>query len=364
MTSQVKVEPQRRDLTKWLTASVGVATAITGIIQFYYKEIFAPAKVPVNIALDLEISPLKSDKNSPTDIIPAFMQIKISNTGNKSVYLKSPSWMAFGMHRNGQPRTAGNFSIPTTPDAKSLAVWCPGEKPIAGMGLEHAFVMCLNRKLAPLGELNEPQEFTDRIELPPSKPPSVGGGDPHYVRELIATGPVGKDKELKPGQEIQSHILIPVSTKPEYDYLEAVISVPTVSGIPPDEADKIASVAFVNLQGGPPNAPSAPKVYQRLRSFCLTKARRSSLVDVLNAFKLPRRDNGEVKSSLGERKTGNCYTSATIPEGMMRLKDWADRTLRETELDRYGAQFYDATYEVPFEQQGQPGSSETKASQP
>ncbi len=66
---------------------MSVATAITGAIQFYYKEIFAPAKVPINIALDLEIKPLDAEPNHRRDIIPALMQIKISNTGHNSVYL-------------------------------------------------------------------------------------------------------------------------------------------------------------------------------------------------------------------------------------------------------------------------------------
>ena len=357
MTSEVKIDPPRRDWTKWLTASVGVATAITGIFQFYYKEIFAPAKVPVNIALGLEISPLKLDRAIGGDIIPALMQIKISNTGNKSVYLKSPSWMAFGMHRNGQPRSAGTFTIPTSPE--SLEAWCPEAKSPSVAGLEGAFVQCWNQKLAPLTKRNALQVFTDRIELPPPKLKSKR----YHARELIATGPIGKGEELKPGQEIQSHILISVSTVPQYDYLEAVISVPTVSGIRPDQADKVASVVFINLQD---TLPTTPKVYQQLRSFCLTKARKSSLVDVLNAFKLPRRDDGEVSSSLGERITGNCYTSEQIPHGTFfeRLKAWADRTLREFELSRFGAQFYDATYEVPLSPYGESRPATKGAEQP
>ena len=360
MTSEVKTDLPRRDWTKWLTASVGVATAFTGIFQFYYKEIFAPAKVPVNIALGLEISPLKLDRAIGGDIIPALMQIKISNTGNKSVYLKSPSWMAFGMHRNGQPRSAGTFTIPTSPE--SLEAWCPEVKRPIVAGLEGAFVQCWNQKLAPLTKENTLQVFTDRIELPPPKLKSKRD----HARELIATGPVGKGEELKPGQEIQSHILISVSTVPQYDYLEAVVSVPTVSGIRPDQASKVASVAFINLQDPLPIPPTAPKVYQRLQSFCVAKPRSSSLVDVLNAFKLHRRDEGEVRSSLGGRITGNCYRSDQIPRGNFyeRVREWLDRSLREYELTRFGAQFYDATYEVPLQPYGDPRPALKGAEQP
>jgi hypothetical protein len=347
MASNVTAEPQPRDWTKWLTASVGVATAITGVIQFYYKEIFAPAKVPVNIALELEIKPLTAKPSEQKDIITALMQIKISNTGNKSVYLKSPSWMAFGMHRTGQPRPAGSFSIPAAP--VSLEAWCPEMGPPDGDVGEEAFVTCLNRRLAPLDSRGNSQDFTDRLELPP--PPTRS--HQHHVRELIASGPVGKDKELKPGQEIRSHILIPVSTKPRYDYIEAVISVPTVSGISPDVADKIASISFINVQDplAKSDPPAQSRVYQKLRGFCLTTTKPASLVDGLNAFRLPRRNNGDVHSSLGKKNTGTCYTSATIPQGRFgeRTLHFIDRTLRPEELNRFGAQFYDATFEVPLQ---------------
>jgi hypothetical protein len=354
----MNLAPPRRDWTKWLTASVGVATAITGIIQFYYKEIFAPAKVPVNIALGLEISPLKPDKTNEGDVIPAFMQIKISNTGNKSVYLKGPIWTAFGMYRNSQPRSPGAFSIPTSLP-KSLQAWCPEVKNHSGGAAEDAFVQCWNQKMAPLNADNYLQVFADRIEFYPPKTTSRH----NFFRELIATGPVGKDSELKPGQEVESHILIPVSTKPQYDYLEAVIAVPTVSGIPSEQADSIASVAFINLQKP---SPGTPKIYHRLTSFCLTKPRPSSLVNVLDAFKLPRRDEAEVGNSLGTQISGNCYTSAGIPRGTLnqRLIVWVTSILTVSEFDRFGAQFYDATYEVPLYPYGETGPAMKGAGQP
>ena len=350
---EVKIENPHVDWNKWVTASVGVGTAVAGIFQFYYLQIFAPTKVPVNIALSLEINLLKPDSSNGRDTILVFMQIKISNTGNKVVYLKSPSWMAFGMHRNGQPRSAGTFTIPTSPE--SLEAWCSDVKTPSQHVVKDVFVYCWNQKMAPLAIdslTNEIrlQELTDRIELPIPEE----NGEPNYARELIATGPLGKEKELKPGQVVQSHILIPVSTKPHYDYLEAVIAVPTVSGIPSEQADKIASVAFINLQDQLPTSPPTLKVYQRLRSFCLTKPRPSSLVNVLDLFKLPRRYDGEVSSSLGKQVTGNCYTSAKIPQGLKLLKEWGDGTLRVSEFDRFGAQFYDATFEVPLYPYGQP----------
>jgi hypothetical protein len=348
MASEGLSEQKQRDWNKWLTASVGIATAIAGVIQFYYKEIFAPAKVPVNIALDLEIKPLDADPLLEKDIITALMHIRISNKGTKSVYLKSPTWTAFGMHRTWTTRDAGSFSIPNIPDA--LDAWCPkktGQKSLS----EADFVTCLNRSLAPLDQGGNSQEFTDRIELPLSTTQTAN------PREVIASGPVGKDRELKPGQEILSQVLIPVSKQPKYDYLEALISVPTVSGVSSDEADKIASAVFINLQPEEPakglqsDKKSRSKTYQKLRGFCLTKAKPASLVNSLNAFRLPRRTDGDSRSHPGEKTEGICYNSSTIPDGnfMERNSQFVRHVLKADELNRFGAQFYDSTFEVPLQ---------------
>jgi hypothetical protein len=349
MASEGLSEQKQRDWNKWLTASVGIATAIAGVIQFYYKEIFAPAKVPVNISLDLEIKPLDADPLLEKDIITALMHIKISNKGAKSVYLKSPTWTAFGMRRTWTTRDAGSFSIPSIPD--SLDAWCPkktGQKSLS----EDDFVTCLNRSLAPLDQGGNSQEFTDRIELPLSTTQTAN------PRELIASGPVGKDRELKPGQENLSQVLIPVSKKPQYAYLEALISVPTVSGVSSDEADKIAAAVFINLQPEEPaKGPQSDKkprskTYQKLRGFCLTKAKPASLVsDLLNAFRLPRRTDGDYRSRPGEKTKGICYNSSTIPEGNFfdRTSQFFQHILTMNELNRFGAQFYDSTFEVPLQ---------------
>jgi hypothetical protein len=73
-------------------------------------------------------------------------------------------------------------------------------------------------------------------------------------------------------------------------------------------------------------------------------------VDGLNSFRLPRRDNGDVRSSPGKKATGNFYNSRTIPEGGFweRTMQFVDRTLRPEDLNRYGAQVFDATFEVPL----------------
>jgi hypothetical protein len=361
MTSEGASEPQQRDWNKWLTASVGVATAIAGLFQFYYKEIFAPAKVPVNIALDLEIKPLKVDPQNDKDVIVAMMEIKMSNKGVKSVYLKSPTWTAFGMYRTGNLRDAGSFSIPTT--RLSLVAGCPKmNSPKGGMS-EDAFVTCLNQRLAPLNPNGDIQEFTDRIELLPDS------SQPHqnHVRDLIASGPVGKDRELKPGQEILSQVLIPVSKKPQYDYLEALISVPTVSGVSSDEAEKIASAVFLNLQESkvPPmktrsQDESLPKLYQKLRGFCLAKAKPASLVDRLKAFRLPRRDDRDMRISLDEGMTGVCYSTQTVPTGVFseRIQKFLRHVLNIDEINRFGAQFYDSTFEVPLQPLEEAASSQ------
>jgi hypothetical protein len=361
MTSEGASEPQQRDWNKWLTASVGVATAIAGLFQFYYKEIFAPAKVPVNIALDLKIKPLKADPKNETDVIMAMMHIKVSNKGVKSVYLKSPTWTAFGMYRTGNPRDAGSFSIPTTP--LSLAAWCPKMNSPKGGVSEDAFVSCLNQQLAPLNPTGDIQEFMDRIELLPDSP------QPHqnHARDLIASGPVGKDRELKPGQEILSQVLIPVSKKSQYHYLEALISVPTVSGVSSDEAEKIASAVFLNLQESEVAATktrlqdeSLPKLYQKLRGFCLAKAKPASLVDRLKAFRLPRRDDGDMRISLDEGIAGVCYNTETVPTGNFseRSRQFVRHVLKTDESNRFGAQFYDSTFEVPLQPLEEAASSQ------
>ncbi|MFN9623506.1 MAG: hypothetical protein ACK587_11870 [Cyanobacteriota bacterium] len=360
MPSDENPSSQRRDFTKWLTASVGVATGITGIFQVYYKEIFAPAKVPVNIALGLEISPLTPNGNTAEKIIPALMQIKISNTGNKSVYLKNPIWMAYGIYRTWEPRSAGAFTIPTTP--KRLEDWCDQAKEKSNSELEAAFVKCWNTSLAPKKNDNlEP--FTDRIELPPK---TMARDKRTHSRELIATGPIGKENELKQGQVIQSHILIPVSTIPKYDYLEAIISVPTVSGVSPDRAKKVASMLFINLQDMKGLSSSSTKVYQQLRGFCTLEPRRPSLVDVLNTYTLPRVGANEVATRPGDRITGSCYSWKDLPRGdyLNRLKEWGVRNLGEFDLNRFGAQFYDATYEVPLNTYGESESGLNRQDQP
>jgi hypothetical protein len=111
-----------RDWNKWLTASVGVVSVVGGLVQFYYKEILLPAMVPVNMAADLEVKPLKTDAKTVKDIIPVMIQVKISNPADKTIYLTSPIWKAFGIYRRGMPRDPGSFSIPKVPD--SFKEWC------------------------------------------------------------------------------------------------------------------------------------------------------------------------------------------------------------------------------------------------
>jgi hypothetical protein len=360
----------RRDWNKWLTASVGVVSVVGGLVQFYYKEILLPAMVPVNMAADLEVKPLKTDAKTIKDIIPVMIQVKISNPAGQSIYLNSPIWKAFGIYRREVPRDSGSFSIPTVPD--SFKEWC-GMKDYSKDYAEEVFVMCLNQKLAPLSSGGYQQFFADRIELP-AAPPRHGKSDQWRERELIAIGPLTKERELKPGVEIREQILIPVSTKPGYDYLELMFSIPSVSGVGPDEADKIATVKYINYQEPSAKAPqnsnpsesSSPRLYQMLQGFCLTRVMQPSLVDRLKAFKLPRRNDEGTRISLDEKNAGVCYNAKMVPAGtfLERIQQFVRHVLREDHLNRFGAKFYDSTFEVPLQLPEENASTSKQAENP
>lgn len=373
MASEEKAEPRELDLTKWLTAWVALATAISGILQFYYKEIFTPAKVPVNIALSLKISPLKPevkpDDESTGHLILAMMNVTISNKGNKSVYLKNPTWMAFGMRRYGKLITSASFSLPNLPGRGASHALCSNKYSATDTITESMFVSCWNERLSPVingqNGLVATQGFTDRFDLLPGEDTETQPANSIEqvpARELIGTGPITTVPDLKTGSEIQTQVLIPVSTRLKYDYLEVQVSVPTVSGIPSEKANKIMLATFINPQDFSPEHNTHPKVYQRLRGFCLTTARPASLVNILNAFKLPRRGM-EDQGSTSTSATGTCYTS--VPHGLYgpRLLQWADHTLG-AEGDRFGAQFYDTTYEVPLLAQEEPAPSSNQTQKP
>lgn len=150
-----------------------------------------------------------------------------------------------------------------------------------------------------------------------------------------------------------------MSTKPGYDYLELKFSIPSISGVSPDEADKIATATFINSQEPAEKTPqnsnpaesSSPRRYQMLQAFCLTTATQPSLVDGLKAFKLPRRIDGGMRISLDEENVGVCYNRETVPTGdfLERMRRFLRHVLRADHFYRFGAKFYDSTFEVPLQ---------------
>jgi len=351
------MEVKNKDWTKWITALVGVSTALFSVTSFAYKEMITPNAVPINISLDLKVEqragkpiPIshlpgaggRNDKKG--SFIPILFTVKAINDSNKTLELQKPFWIVYGIHKTTEPYTSNMFLAP------------------------RKFVESFNKSIG-----NPLQSDITRIEVPPHsyfyEPQKAGfytlpknqaedklkDDDQRLItgtpRKLISVGEVFSQRELRSKEQIQAQRTIFIDTSDNYDFLEARVYIPTLAKGNSSQQGKTLFYSFISDQTNNPKTLLQRSYLQN--SWC-EKPMKSQLVeskDLLGLLTLlePRifheirqvgKSSSEPNAAL--RQTSFCRSDPKIQRSPLLLNSNLSQKM-EKEL---GAQIFITSYEV------------------
>jgi hypothetical protein len=106
-----------------------IAATLWGIYTFFYKEIWVPKSVPVNITMELQLrktgdDPLKKNRDANA-MIPLEMKISAKNPSSRAVYLLPNVWIAYAhkMSPVTKPFPQPNSIIVTAKEREQRLDW-------------------------------------------------------------------------------------------------------------------------------------------------------------------------------------------------------------------------------------------------
>jgi hypothetical protein len=333
--------------TKWITTLVAVATALFTIASFAYKELIAPNTAPVNIALGMSIDP-KVERGlqvSQKDLDLAkkagkysalYVKVNATNASNKTLILTKPYWLVFGRHK--PPETSGETNNTF----------------VAPLKLIRAF----NKSYGNPFDLQIPRLEVERNAYNDVHGPSVKNVTKedqellkNQTRELIAAGELVAQREMKPGEKLETQRVIFVNNESGYDFLETRVYIPSLIIKGANRSLDHLFYAFLqrpdvkpweekDFQGKPSAKVNALALVSLINSWCerplaqtLKSSTRMNGVDFVNMLQLKRLQKNESVFCPAE-------SSSLISPYL------ANRYLSSDQMSEAGAQFFTATSEV------------------
>jgi hypothetical protein len=280
------------DWTKWITALVGVSTALFTVITFAYKELIVPNAEPINISIDIKVEPQDSITPSARDannsmtkngeFTPVIFSAKATNASNKTIALQSPFWVVFGIHR-----PQGSKASPYT----SNVFIAPRET------IKHFNSYLGNPLISDIPRLEVPQgSYQPKGSKQPSDSPlNLVSGETqrqtnqelidNFPRKLVAVGELFTPREIKSKETIGVQRTIFVDKEDKYDFLEARVYIPTLAKSPNRQPNRIKFYSFASASSEGPDF----QMYTLINSWCLEPMwnqlnGKRDMIDVLMLF--------------------------------------------------------------------------------
>jgi hypothetical protein len=314
------------DWTKWITAFVGVTTALVAVTNFAYKELIAPSAVPINISLDLQVEPreiVRVPPNTTTEapngrdgeFIPVVLTVKATNDSNKTLAMAKPFWIIYGIHKKQASFTSNSFLAP-----------------------KEFITETFNKFLG-----NPLQSDIPRMEVPQDSYRNNKDNETllnENPRKLIAAGELFAQREIRSREAIQVQRTVFVDKWDNYTYLEARVYIPTLAKrAPGQQPNRILFYSFAN--------PLGYSLDKELNTFFLINAwcvepMRMQLRESMDRYGMLTLLKPSVFLESRRRNTAFCRIDPKFQSSPMSLGSLLD----PDQEAQAGAQFFTTSYEV------------------
>ena len=313
------------DWTKWITAFVGVTTALVAVTNFAYKELIAPSAVPINISLDLQVEPreivrvpastTEATNERDGEFIPVILSVKATNGSNKTLALAKPFWIIYGMNKKQASLTSNSFLAPKQFITKTY-----------------------NRFLGdPL------QSDIPRMEVPQGSYRSNRNNEAilnENPRKLIAAGELFPQRAIRSREAIQVQRTVFVDKADNFTYLEARVYIPTLAQrAPGQQPNRLLFYSFASPLGN--YSDKELSTFFLSNAWCIEPMRKQlgESIDRYGMLTL-------LKPSVfleSRRKTAFCRIDPKSRSSPMSL---GSSPLDPDQEVQAGAQFFTTSYEV------------------
>lgn len=194
--------------TEWISVLIASLTFIAGLSNYAYRELFLPNTAPVNIDLNIDISPLRTKgRRNNKQLDPVILTVSAANPSPLKVQLYRAYWVLIGL-----PRSTANWTRLT------------GDQQ-AEISLDPNTADQFNSL-----QINADTQDNPLVQNPASLKSIDEDKGASGKAELIAIGPLFPNNEMEARQSVNARRVV-ILNRERYKTIEARITIPTTPAL-------------------------------------------------------------------------------------------------------------------------------------